>query len=300
MKKDRTRLIIGILLSLVLFSSSIGLWLYTKEKNLSKEMQQMRYVYVMAKDVKKGTRISDADIRLERYPKEVISWKTPKKGEILHRYAKTDLYKGEPLMASKLSTQPIVEKKEITKQKAKVEKPKIQKKNPFAKFKGDTITLSLASFHNIDPTLKSGDKVDIASIDASVNELKNDNKLKIRYAAIGVSIISFGYGTSQHKSATRKINTKNGIKTLTADNVTLAVTPKNVQNLLALYYKTKSFNSQRAYNENNKGHLWLIKSKVEDKKLLQEKKKLLLDYKAPAKQRAYRKKRDSIRIEYEK
>ncbi len=201
-------------------------------------------------------------------------------------------------MDSKLSTKPIVEKKELVDKSIPKEKPEVQKKKAFPKFKGDSITLSLNSFHNIDPTLKSGDKVDIVSLDASVDELKNNKKLKTRYAAIGVKVISFGYGNAQYKSATRRTSTKNGIKTMVANSVTLAVTPKNVQNLLTLYYKTKSFNSHRAYNENNKGHLWLIKNKLEDEHSIKEKEKLLLNH--TFKKQIQRKKRDSIRIEYEK
>lgn len=299
MKKDRTRLIIGILLSLVLFSSSLGLWLYVKEQNMDKKLQNMKYVYVMAKDVKKGSRITDSDLKLERYPQEVISWRTLSKGEILHQYAKTDLYRGEPVLASKLSSKPIEEK--VPQKKVKKPKEKEPKSTPALKFKGDTITLPLSSFHNIDPTLRSGNKVDIVSIDATATDLRNEKKLKTRYAAIGVKVVSFGYGTSQYKSVTKRVSNAQESKTILADTITLSVTPKNVKNLLALYYKTKSFNAQRAYNEGNKGHLWLVKNRTNDEKLTKEKAKLLLDYKKPyTKQRRKRVHSQPLRIEYEK
>ncbi len=299
MKKDRTRLIIGILLSLVLFSSSVGLWLYSKEKNMDKEMQKMRYVYVMAKNVKKGTKISDEDIKLEKYPQQIITWNVPKKGNILHRYAKTDLYKGEPLMSSKLSIKPIVEKK-IVANKPVIDQEE-QNLTVLNSFKGDSITLPLKSFHNIDPTLRKGDKIDIVSIDASLNALRKGENIKTKYAALGVTVLSFGYGTSLYKKIVKKVLNKNRqvAKTLFADTITLAVTPENVKNLLALYYKTKALNAQRPYNDNNKGHLWLVKSKIDDENILKEKEKLLLDYKKAQKKRSY-KKPQSVRIEYEK
>jgi len=299
MKKDRTRLIIGILLSLVLFSSSLGLWLYSKEQNMDRKLENMKYVYVMAKDVKKGSKITDSDLKLERYPQEVISWRTLSKGEILHRYAKTDLYRGEPVLASKLSTEPIKEKAKPQKQIEPV-KGAVQKSVPVEKFKGDTITLSLKSFHNIDPTLRSGNKVDIVSIDATAQDLRNEKKLKTRYAAIGVKVISFGFGTQEGKNVIKRISNAEGTTTLLADTITLAVTPKNVKNLLALYYKTKSFNAQRAYNEENRGHLWLIKNRTSDEQLTKEKKKLLLDYKKPYTKHVKKRHTQPLRIEYEK
>ncbi len=300
MKKDRTRLIMGVLLSLVLFSSSLGLWFYLQEQKMDKKLQNMEYVYVFAKDVKKGSKINDSDIKLERYPRKVVTWKPLSKGEILHRYAKTDLFKGEPIMASKLSFKPIVEK--IVQQKRiEPKKHKEQTNTSDLKLKVDTITLPLESFHNIDPTLRSGNKVDIVSIDATAKDLRNGKKLKTRYAAIGVKVVSFGYGNTQYKNVTKKVSTSKGSKTILADTVTLAVTPKNVKNLLALYYKTKGFNAQRAYNEGNRGHLWLIKNRTSDEQLTKEKKKLLLDYKKPySKQKRKRVKTQPLRIEYEK
>lgn len=298
MKKDRTRLIIGVLLSLLLFSSSLGLWFYIQEQGMNKKLQNMKYVYVLTHDVKKNTKLSDSDIKLERYPKEVIHWKLLSKAQILHKYAKTDLYAGEPVMASKLSDAPLIQKKKTNVAALEPKKP-IEKKIKIS-FQGDSITLPLHSFQNIDPTLRSGNKVDILAIDASVNDLRNEKKLKTRYAAIGVKVVSFGYGPTQYKSVTKKVTQGNKTKTILADTITLAVTPKNVKNLLALYYKTKSFNSQRAYNESNKGHLWLVRNRTTDEKTAKEKEKLLLDYTKRYSHRKQPKRAQSIRIEYEK
>ncbi len=297
MKKDRTRLIIGILLSLVLFSSSLGLWFYLKEEELNKKVQHLRYVYVISKDVKKNQKITNNDIELKKLPKEVVTWEVLTKDKILHMYAKENLYKGEPVLASKLSKSPILKKeKKIIELKTNND---IQTK---ISYKGDTLTIPLSSFQNIDPWLKKGDKIDILSVDFYPERDSRNNKYKPYYIAIGVEIVSFGYGTQRYDKATKEIYEQDTHKKVLADSITLSVNPKNLNNLIQLYYKTKSLNAKRAYNQNNKGHLWIVKNNSNNEEILKQKEKMLLSYKKKrvVKKRKRKSTNYTPRIEYEK
>ncbi len=299
MKKDRTRLIIGILMSLVLFSSFTGLWFYTKDKKMQKQQNESVYVFVLSRDIPKNHRITTDDLRLEAYPKSAVKWRVLSKNEILHKYAKTPLYRGEPLIPNKLSDAPIEEKKVVVSKEPVVKN--LQPKENNETQLHDVATFSLSLFHNIDPTLKSGDHIDIVTVDLK-NQNRMNNSFTTKYIAISVPVISFSSNNIRQNAyiATKYVDEKQTLTT-TADSITLQLTPRNVKNLLALYYKTLQLNAKRPYNDANKGHLWIIKTaKKIDEKELKQKEHLLVDYKAPRKRKVYkRKKEPGVRIDYE-
>ncbi len=298
MKKDRTRLLIGILMTLVLFSSFTGIWLYVKEKNLQANQKRFVHLFVLTKDIPQNHRITDEDIELKEYPADVVSWERLPKDKILHRYAKIPLYKGEPLLAKKLSLKPIAQKPLVAKKEVKKERKKPLVNDQNLSSRADTIALPLQLFRNIDPTLKQGDLIDIVTIDPKKSP-RSSEKFITKYVAIRVRVASFYFGTQRHDTVVLQRKEQPNV---IADTINLEVTPKNVKNLLALYYTTAALNGRRAYNDKNKGHLWLIKcAKNEDPKQIKEKERLLVDYKrAPTKRKYYKKKKETpLRIDYE-
>jgi hypothetical protein len=299
MKKDRTKLIIGILMTLMLFSSFVALWEYSQNKELQQKKKKFVHVYVLTHDVKPNHKLTPRDITLKEFPKDVVSWKVLKQNQILHKYTKTALYKGEPLLASKLQSTPLKIKEKKQKQKKLSKKLLVPLK--------DTITLPVKMFRNIDKTLTANSYIDIVTVDPQKTKERYENTFKTKYVAICVKVTSFSFnGNITSSLLSTKSYKKKAKELLTqemADMINLEVTPKNINNLLYLYYKTQPLNAKRFYNDTQdyNGHLWIVRcGDPQNKKLIQEKEKFLLTFKKQVK-KVKRVKRPSneVRIDYE-
>jgi hypothetical protein len=301
MKKDRTKFIIGILMTLMLFSSFVALWEYAQNKELQQKKKKFVHVYVLTHDVEKNHQLTPRDITLKEFPRDVVSWRVLKQNQILHKYTKVPLYKGEPLLASKLQNHPL----KIQKKEKKTTDTKKAKKDPLAPQK-DLITLPVKMFKNIDTTLYSGAYVDIVSVDPLESKDRSSKNFKTKYVAICVKVASF---SSHGKTATNileitnyKEKGKQHTKEELADMINLEVTPKNINNLLYLYYKTQPLNAKRFFNNNQdfSGHLWLVRcADPTNKKMLKEKEQFLLQFEKPKKVRKIKRQTSGVRIDYE-
>jgi len=173
----------------------------------------------------------------------------------------------------------------------------------------DTIAIPLSLFKNKDSSLRAGNFVDIVSI--VPKQLKNrELSFTTKYIAIHVPINSFisqNVTTSSYTrtititsttSAKKKVTTT---KVIEADTIVLDMSPKDIKNFLALYYKSQALNDKRAYNtQNYGGQLWIVNAATNvDKELQKQKEQLLLDRKKVIKKRV-RKHVQTVSIAYEK
>lgn len=285
MKNRQTRIIMGILVGLVFFSSSIALLMYSKQNSLSKYVQGHVEVYVASKHLNKGDLINPKDIEKVSLPKSYLAFTPLTDSEIMGRYAKVEIFAKEPFRREKISiTQPIEVKQIIAKQ-VLVKTPDIEE---IQYVKRDTITVSLSMFKNIDSSLKKGDYIDIVSLKAKNTKSKN-TEYSTKYVALKVKINSFISNMKKIKKYT--FNTSNGVGV--ADSVVFEMNPDEIKNFLSVYYTTQEFNAKRVFNnKSNAGHLWMVKcSGVKDDKKDMIKKRMLIDHiqtvykrrKAPAK-----------------
>jgi len=285
MRNRQTRIIIGILVGLVLFASSIALLMYSKQSTLSEYVEGHIEVYVAARHLYKGDKISSEDITKAFLPKSYLAFTPLTQSEIIGRYAQVEIFKKEPLRKEKIASQRPVEKIITTVVKKKKEAPKE------LMVKYDTLTIPLTLFQNIDSSLKRGDRIDIISvIPRSSKSRSNTNDYSTKYIALNVKVNTF---ISNYKSVKKYLsNGSNGM--LQADSIVFEMSPDEIKNFLSVYYKTQELNAKRVFNnKSNRGHIWMVKcSNQANKNSDNVKKRMLVDHK----QTVYRKKKAAKRV----
>ena len=270
MKNRQTRIIIGILVGLILFSSSIALLMYSKQSSLSDYVEDHVEVYVSARHLNKGELINSNDIEKAFLPKSYLVFTPLTKSEIVGRYTNVEIFSKEPLRKEKISlSKPIMQKTKVTKSTKKA--PEVEK---IDYVKRDTITVPLSLFKNIDSSLKKGDYIDIVSV--RVRKKNGVHKYDTKYVALKVKIHSFVSNLKKVKKYA--FNTKNGMDV--ADAVVFEMNPDEIKNFLSVYYTTQELNSQRVFSsKTNGGHLWMVKrSSMKDDKDDKIKKRMLVDH----------------------
>ena len=294
MKNKNNKIVIGTLSGLLLFVSSLALMFYTDKDTLTHETTPTLEVFVAAKKIEKGSYIDADSLKRARIAKQFLPQKPLLDTEIVGRYANVDIYKDEPFRIEKLSDEKPREKKAAPQQPKQLTylQEDIQDDN---KTTSDTLTLPLSLFKNIDPTLRKGDVVDIVSVTYTQNK-ERQKSFATKYVAIQIPIHAFIMDNQQTTDYLQK--DAEGVAH-TAQNITLKLTPKEIKNLLALYYKTQALNQNRVYNTNNYGgQLWLVKSsKTLDTAILKMKENMLFDRKTYVKPKKHSKPKVSISYE---
>ncbi|WP_418640686.1 SAF domain-containing protein [Sulfurimonas sp. ST-27] len=297
MKNRKTRIIMGIMVGLVLFSSSVALLLYLKQGKTKEHKEAEVEVFVAAKNIHKGDVINADSLKKANLAKSYISFTPLTDTEIIGRYANVDIYKGEPIRPEKIVAIPpkTEQEAEAKKQKKKEKQVQPQKTEAPQQVTKDTLSVALSLFRNQDTSLRSGDFVDIACAIPSANK-KTPDRFYTKYVALHVKIDTFVINGNRQT----KLLSYNEKQMLTkADTVIFQMAPKEIKNFLAYYYKTQALNSKRVYNLHNYGgQLWMIKTPKEINVKLQKQKELLLvDKKMFKKQR--KKHVQRVKISYE-
>jgi len=287
MRNRQTRIVIGVLVGLVLFASSIALLMYSKQSSLSQYVEGHVNVYVTSKHLALGHKITQSDITKASLPKSYLAFTPLTESEIVGRYTTVQMFAKEPLRREKISTTKPITKQVVVPKKEVV---KVQKKQVSSH---DTITVSLNIFKNIDSSLKKGDTIDIISVISKRSNTNNTN-YSTKYIVLSAKINSF----VSNFSHTKKYITKGQKGSLIADSVVFEMSPEDIKNFLSVYYTTQELNSKRVLNSKT-GHLWMVKRSrvvnVKDEKL---KKSMMIDHK----QKVYRKRRAAapkVSISYE-
>ena len=295
MKNRKMRLIIGMLIGLVLFSSSVALLMYTKINKEEPKSVASVEVYVASKHISRGEKIVARDLTKASLPKSYLAFTPLTASEIIGRYATVDIFAKEPMRKEKLSLSRPVDKKVVAKveKKKKVEEDEILE--PVQKgVNSDTLTVSLSLFSNIDSSLKVGDTIDIISVLTS-----NGVKFKSKYVALHLPIYAF----VKNNMRVGSYLFKSGENMATADSIVFSMTPNEIKNFLDMHYTTQELNENRVLaNPGNRGHLWMVKcSNEENKNLTKVKEHMMVDYKQKIikRQRQRKKKKETVSISYE-
>lgn len=298
MRNRQTRIIIGILVGLVLFSSSVALLMYSKQNDLGKYVENHIDVYVASRAIHKGEQIGKNDLTKASLPKSYLAFAPLMSSEIIGKYAQVEIFTKEPFRREKIgASKPVMEENAVPRVMKSVVKKEITPDKTAKALKKDTITVSLTAFKNIDSSLKSGDKIDILSVVPKVSK-NNGHEFTAKYIALRVTIASFVTNSKNVRKYIVK-NSENGV--VKADSVVFEMTPREIKNFLSLYYKTLELNGNRVFvNKNmNNGQLWMVKcSNTEDEKDSKMKEKMLLDHKSVYKARK-RKSKPKVSISYE-
>ncbi len=295
----------GILVGLVLFTSSVALLLYLRQGINDK--QQNIAVYVAAKHLNKGDYIgADAIIRT-KLPTSYINFTPLLPSEIIGKYANTEIFAKEPIRTQKLSllkpSDEVVAENNVTKINVALETSDTN--TTTKQIQSDTIAIPLSVFKNRDSSLHAGSFVDIISIDPK--KLKNREwTFTTKYIAVHVPVhhfVSKNVSTATFTRTITKTTAKKQTSTevIEADTVVLSMKPKDLKNFLNIYYKTQILDERRVYNTANYGgQLWMVNAANTDEELQKEKEKMMLDKKRVFKKRIKRKKHTKVTIAYEK
>jgi len=273
MKNRKMRLLVGILVGLVFFSSSLALLLYLKQgSSNSIEKTESIGVYITTRTIKKGELLQARDISETILPRSYISETPLTAAEIIGRYALTDIFTKEPLRKEKLSlTQPLEEKNV----EEEVYEPQVVESVSSFDENRDTMTVPLYVFKNIDETLKAGDYIDILTI---VPKKSDSREFITKYVALHILINSFISHATKVDSIV-SVNDKNEVSRASA--VVFEILPGDIKNLLSSYYKTQQLNTKSVYNtaRSNGGHLWMVKCTTSlDPAIQKFKSKMLIDH----------------------
>ena len=300
MRQKKIKILVGVLLALVLFASSVALLMYSKQNELNKYVENHIEVYIAKGTLVRGQMIGIDDIKMSRLPKSYIDFTPLTKEEILGKYTKNSMMSNEPFRPSKLS---LMKPKKTKAQDTKVKTVYVEKeKEEVKQLTSDTISISLSVFKNLDTSLQKGDFIDIVSVVPKSVKGK-EMTFKTKYIALHVPIHSFVANSRQvDKLLSESYNEDSKRVSISlANEVVFDMPPNNVKNFLTMYYQTQLLNNQRALSDRKKarGHLWMVKcSSEEDPKLQKEKERLLVDAKRKAIKRA--RKIQRVSISYEK
>jgi len=271
MKNKQTRIIIGILVALVLFSASIALLMYSKQATSDTKSVNNIEVYIAKVHLSQGEMINAGDIEKAYLPKSYLSFTPLTQSEIMGRYAKVEIFAKEPLRKEKLS----IIKPESNASSMKIVEVKTEVSSINESPTLDTITVDLSIFKNIDSSLEVGDHIDILSV--MPKKKSKETEYITKYVALNVTINSFERGGIK----TDTLVTHKESKAVYADAIVFEMLPSDIKNFLSLYYRTQELNSNRVFNINkdNNGHLWMVKCSSEvDRNAQREKNSMLLDH----------------------
>lgn len=275
MKEKKTKIFIGILLTLIMFASSLALVMYSKQNELKKQVENQIEVYVSSKNLSQGDDIGADEIVLKKLPKSYIGFTPLTKEEIIGRFAKVDIFANEPLRPEKITLTKISQEQ---KTQTVVVETNI-KEEAVKRLSSDTISLSLELFKNLDISLQKDDFIDIVSVASSQKE-QEEYEFSAKYIALHVKIHSFASGTKEMEKAVDEgydEKTKQSLKSV-ADTLILEMSPLEIKNFLAMYYKTQELNAQKVYGtKENRGHLWMVRCSGDSNDMfIKEKEELLL------------------------
>lgn len=285
----------GIMLALVLFSSSLALLMYSKQNQLSDLVQEQVNVYVSTKDLHKGNKIKASDISMSKLPKSYLAFTPLTKEEIIGRYASVEIFTNEPFRSEKLSLRkPEKEFMNVT------NKTKMAEDSASKVILKETISIPLSVFKNLDYSLKVDEFIDIVTVIPKKSK-KNEYSFSTKYIALHVPIRSFVSKTKEINQMKSEIYNNSSKKTdlFLADTVVLEMSPQEIGNFLPIYYKTQELNAQRVHtNKEKRGHMWMVRySNKIDAKIQGKKREMMIDKKRAIQRKAHFVERVSISYE---
>jgi len=246
MRNRKTRIIIGVLIGLIFFSSSVALLMYTKQNDLSQYVEDHVEVYVTTKHLLRGDLIGPSDLEKAFLPKSYLSFAPLTKSEIVGRYANVEIFAKEPIRQEKISkNEPVDEKIVVVVPKTKIKQKLKAEEIPEVIATKDTITITLSMFKNIDGTLKRGDHIDILSVIPKITQKSKEFQYNTKYVVLNAKIDTF----VSHAQRVKSYITKSEKSTTVADSIVFEMDPKEIEKFLSLYYGV--------------GKLWMVKCSPE-------------------------------------
>ncbi len=243
MKFNKQVAIILILLSMLLSAIAVSVYFYQENQKVVADKNRLVRIFVANKDIKKGTLITEKDIKSTTIARQFVLTKPLLQEEIVNKYAKETIYLNEAFLKQKLTT--------------KIEEKKQEKID----FKYNSYNMEYKMFKNPNFTLEPNDLIKIVSV---TNE-KQDG-VSVQYVIKNIRILGFLADGLPSEKAIFKKKIKKVIKKQTIEEIV------NVRaSELILDIKEKDMLS--LIKDWNKGsQLWMVKSKLEQEEDKKEEK----------------------------
>lgn len=235
MKFNKQLAIILVLLSLLLSAIAVSVYFYNENQEVIKNSNRLVKIYVAKNSIKKGSLITEKDIKETTIARQFVLTKPLIKKEIVNKYAKEPIYVNEAFLKQKLTT--------------KIEK-KVEKKVDFIY---NSYNMSYKMFKNPNYTLEPNDVIKIVSV-------TNERGLSVQYVIKNIRILGFLADGLPSEKAIFKKKIKKIVQKKTVEQIV------NVRaSELILDIQEKDMLS--LIEDWNKGsQLWMMKSKIEETK----------------------------------
>lgn len=255
MNKKRNILLGVGFLSLAIFAIIVTVMMYMIREQNSSDSEKNVAVYVAAKNIVTGQKITPDDIVLRSLPYDYVGAEPLSMTDIVDHYARVDIMKNDYLRFEKLSL------KMPSMNESIADIQKIAENNSSKEgVTHDVISIPLSVFKNPDTSLRVGEHIDIVGISEYGEE---KHQFTTHYIALNLSVSGFmkdGKKVETIVSVTTDEKTQVSTKVL-ADEILLDMSPKEIGRFLSLYYRSQELNNDRSHNTNNlyQGHIWMIK-----------------------------------------
>lgn len=254
MKFNKQVAIILVLLSMLLSAIAVSVYFYQENKKVVEEQNRLVRIFVANKDIKKGTLITEKDIKSTTIARQFVLTKPLLQKEIVNKYAKETIYLNEAFLKQKLTT--------------KIEEKKQEKID----FKYNSYNMQYKMFRNPNFTLEPNDLIKIVSV-------TNERGVSVQYVIKNIRVLGFLADGLPSEKAIFKKKIKKVVKKQTIEEIV------NVR-ASELILDIKEKDMLALIEDWNKGsQLWMIKSKLEheeeDKKDVKEEIKKVVKKEAP-------------------
>ena len=240
MKLNKQIIIPLILFSMLLSALGAAYYFYTQNKISIQKSNQLIIVYVASKNIKKGIKITKADLKTFKTARKFILGKPLVKKDIIGKFAKDIIYKNDTFT-----------KNRVTKT---IKKLKI--KNTILKdFKFNSYNIKFSLFQNPNLSIKQNDIINIISVYPAIKEKVNGSSNAVQYVAKEIKVLGFLIQGEESNTISKIVKRSRIVKkkritehvTLKADEFILDINGKVLLSLIDDY---------------NRGHqLWMVKTK---------------------------------------
>ena len=238
MKFNKQTIILLVLTSLLLSALGAAYYFYTQNQRSITSNDQLRVVYIAAKDIKNHTKITDKDLKKYQIAKKFVLVTPLLKKEIVGKFTKENIYKNDIFRKEKISKTINVDKNSSV----------------IDHFKFNSFNMQFKLFRNPNYSVKKGDIINIISVYPADTKKSNNSTNSVQYVASNIKIIGF---LRNGKEVSKSIEKVKVTKTVKKKQVTQIIDQKANEILLDIDKKVL-LELIDDYNRGNQ--LWMVET----------------------------------------
>ncbi|MCK5110295.1 MAG: hypothetical protein KAQ94_02155 [Arcobacteraceae bacterium] len=240
MKFNKQIIIVLVLSSLLLSALGAAFYFYKQNKKALVDNDQLRIVYVAAKDIKKNIKIEKKHLKQVQIAKKYVLTTPLLEKEIIGKFTKENIYTNDIFRKEKLVKELLIKK----------ETPSV-----IDNYKFNSYNIAFRLFKNPNYSLKKGDTINIISVYPATLVKGNGSPNSVQYVANKIKIIGFLRDGKETDKTIKKVKITRTVKKKT---VTEEVEIKAQELILDIDNKVLL----SLTDDYNRGaQLWMVKTK---------------------------------------